>query len=71
MLAPIFWSRHTIEKGAFVKYRPSIFDIGTATYRLILVMSTLTEAPNWRPADYFLLNAEGRLYRVHPNDPKL
>ena len=54
-----------------MKYRPTIFDIGTATYRPILVMSTLIEAPDWRPADYFLLNAEGRLYRVHPNDPKL
>ena len=34
-------------------------------------MSALIEAPNWRPADYFLLNAAGRLYRVHPNEPKL
>ena len=71
MLALIFWSRHTIEKGAFMKCRLSIFDIATATYRPILVTSTLIEAPNSHPAGYFLLNAEGRLYRLHPNDPKL
>lgn len=53
-----------------MKYRPSIFDIATATYRPILDMSALIKAPNWHPADYFLLNVEGRLYRVHPNDPK-
>lgn len=46
MLALIFWSRYTIEKGAFMKYRLSIFDIVTATYRPILVGSTLMEASN-------------------------
>ena len=71
MLAPIFWSRHTIEKGAFMKYRLSNFDTATATYRPILITSTLIEAPNWHPAGNFLLNAEGRLFRVDPHNPKL
>ena len=65
MLAPIFWSRHTIEKGEFMKYRLSILDIATATYRLIFVTRTLIEALNYHSAGYFLLHAEGRLYRVH------
>ena len=40
------------------------YDLATGTIRVILRTGRLIEAPNWHPDGWFLVNGEGRLWRV-------
>ena len=49
-----------------------IYDLVTGQSQTILQSDTLIEAPNWDPTGAgFLVNAEGRLYRVPTDAPRL
>jgi Tol biopolymer transport system component len=54
-----------------LKYRLSIFDVETEQLRPILVTDRLIEAPNWHPDGTVIVNCEGHLFQINPNDPKL
>ncbi|MCF3972313.1 TolB family protein [Paracoccus salsus] len=44
-----------------------VFDIATGGIRVVLRSPRLIEAPNWHPEGWFLVNAEGRLWRADPS----
>lgn len=48
-----------------------IYDLATGTTRVVLRSPRLIEAPNWHPDGWFLVNAEGRLWRVDQAGPTL
>lgn len=41
-----------------------VFDLASGTARVILRTPRLIEAPNWHPDGWFLVNGDGRLWRV-------
>ncbi|CAM3246539.1 hypothetical protein PANO111632_10195 [Paracoccus nototheniae] len=49
-----------------MKWRSSleIWDLETRSARVVLRTPLLIEAPNWHPEGWFLVNAEGRLWRA-------
>jgi len=47
-----------------------VYDLATATFRIVLQSDAVIEAPNWHP-DGFLVNSDGRLFRVPHNEPRL
>ncbi|MCQ0970392.1 hypothetical protein MLD63_08145 [Paracoccus sp. TK19116] len=48
-----------------------VWDIESGTARVILQTPMLIEAPNWHPDGCFLVNGDGRLWRVDPGEPNL
>lgn len=49
-----------------------VWDVASASARLVLQTDTLIEAPNWSPdGSYLLVNGEGHLYRVPLDAPEL
>lgn len=48
-----------------------VFDLASGTCRVILRTDRLIEAPSWHPEGWFLVNGEGRLWRVDPGAPEL
>lgn len=41
-----------------------VYDLASGACRVVLRTSRLIEAPNWHPEGWFLVNAEGRLWRA-------
>lgn len=48
-----------------------IFDLASGTLRQVLRTDRLIEAPNWHADGWFLVNGEGRLWRIDPARPSL
>lgn len=49
-----------------------IYDLATATSRLVLAVQGRIEAPNWDPdGNSLLINGDGRLYRVPLEEPRM
>ncbi|MBC7736489.1 MAG: PD40 domain-containing protein [Candidatus Saccharibacteria bacterium] len=47
-----------------------VYDLATGTCRVVLQSDALIEAPNWQ-SDGFLVNSDGRLFRVPHDNPRL
>ena len=41
-----------------------IHDVASGKTRLVLATNRLTEAPNWHPDGWLMVNGDGRLFRV-------
>ncbi len=48
-----------------------VYDLASGRSHVVLQTDTLIQAPNWHPDGWFLVNADGRLYRVDLKDPRL
>ncbi|RJL05298.1 TolB family protein [Paracoccus siganidrum] len=48
-----------------------VFDLASGSVQVVFRTERLIEAPNWHPEGWFLVNGEGRLWRVDPRAPAL
>lgn len=54
------------EKPAGWRSSLEVYDVASGALRVVLRSPRLIEAPNWHPEGWFLVNADGRLWRADP-----